>query len=85
MFYNNLLAVDTIKFEEKRMTSASKTKVITDGYSSEQATSNSAQMKQLQAGDLQYKEASSAAAMRNRLEIDGISTEQNAALIKVSV
>lgn len=65
------------------MTSASKTKVITDGYSSEQATSNSAQMKQLQAGDLQYKEASTTAAARNRLEMDGISKEENAAVIKV--
>lgn len=27
---------DSVKFEEKRMTSASKTKVITDGFSSEQ-------------------------------------------------
>lgn len=28
--------MDTVKFEEKRITSASKTKVITDGFSSEQ-------------------------------------------------
>ena len=28
--------VDTVKFAEKRVTSASKTKVVTDGYSSEQ-------------------------------------------------
>lgn len=31
-----LSATDTVKFEEKRMMSASKTKVITDGFSSEQ-------------------------------------------------
>lgn len=31
-----LCSADTVKFEEKRMTSASKTKVITDGFSSEQ-------------------------------------------------
>lgn len=29
---------DTVKFEEKRMMSASKTKVIKDGFSSEQVT-----------------------------------------------
>lgn len=29
-------AADTVKFEEKRMMSASKTKVIKDGFSSEQ-------------------------------------------------
>lgn len=34
-----LCATDTVKFEEKRMTSASKRKVITDGFSSEQVIS----------------------------------------------
>ena len=77
-------AVDTVKFEEKRIKSESKTKVITDGFSSEQATSNSAQMKRLQAGDIDFKQAKAAAATRNRLEIDGIQTEENAALLQVS-
>lgn len=40
-------------------------------------------MKKLQAGDLEYKEANAVAAMRNRLEIDGVMTEQNAALLQV--
>lgn len=31
---------ETLKFEEKRVTSASKTKVITDGFSSEQVKKN---------------------------------------------
>lgn len=31
----HLNSVDTVKFEEQRMTSASKTKFITDGFSSE--------------------------------------------------
>ncbi|CAD7083016.1 unnamed protein product [Hermetia illucens] len=74
--------VDTVKFEEKRMTSASKTEVVTDGFRSEQATSNLAEMKRLQAGDIDYKEAKAAAAMRNRTEMDGIKTEQNAAILK---
>lgn len=77
--------VDTVKFEEKRMTSASKTEVVTDGFRSEQATSNLAEMKRLQAGDIDYKEAKAAAAMRNRTEMDGIKTEQNAAILKVSI
>ena len=101
---HHLNAIDTVKFEEKRMTSASKTKVITDGYSSEQvgliphhpivrpfqlmafplqATSNSAEMKRLQTGDIDYKEASAASAIRNKIEVDGITAEQNAAVIKV--
>ena len=40
-------------------------------------------MKNLQAGDLEYSEANSTAAMRNRLEVDGVKTEQNAAMLKV--
>lgn len=41
-------------------------------------------MKHLQAGDIQYKEQSSKEATRNRVEIDGISAEQNSAMVKVS-
>lgn len=35
---NHLNTTDTVKFEEKRMVSASKTKVIKDGFSSEQVS-----------------------------------------------
>lgn len=76
--------VDTVKFEEKRMTSASKTKVVTDGFSREQASSNSAELKRVQAGDVQYEEKKAAAASMDRMERDGIKTEQNAAVMKVS-
>lgn len=76
--------VDTVKFEEKRMTTASKTKVVTDGFSREQATSNSAELKRVQAGDVQYEEKKAAAACMDRMEMDGIKTEQNAAMMKVS-
>nr|NP_001261556.1 sterile alpha and armadillo motif, isoform K [Drosophila melanogaster]AGB94251.1 sterile alpha and armadillo motif, isoform K [Drosophila melanogaster] len=74
--------IDTIKFQEKSMKTESKTKVVTDGFSSEQATSNSAEMKRLQAGDIDYQESKGASAMRNRLEVDGVKTEENAAVIK---
>ncbi|XP_016974573.1 NAD(+) hydrolase sarm1 isoform X4 [Drosophila rhopaloa] len=74
--------IDTIKFQEKSMKTESKTKVVTDGFSSEQATSNSAEMKRLQAGDIDYQESKGASAMRNRLEMDGVKTEENAAVIK---
>ncbi|XP_055913149.1 NAD(+) hydrolase sarm1 isoform X2 [Eupeodes corollae] len=74
--------VDTVKFEEKRTKTESKTKVITDGFSSEQATSNMALSKRLQAGDIDYKEAKAASAMRNRLEVDGVKTEENAAVVQ---
>ncbi|XP_067643876.1 NAD(+) hydrolase sarm1 isoform X5 [Eurosta solidaginis] len=74
--------VDHVKFEEKRSRSESKTKVIADGISTEQATSNLAEMKRLQTGDIDYQEAKAAAAMRNRTEMDGVKTEQNAAIIQ---
>lgn len=74
---------NTVKFEEKRSTSESKTKVMTDGITTEQETSESAQMKRLQAGDIDYKEAKATSAIRNRLEMDGITAEQNAAQIQV--
>lgn len=44
---------------------------------------NHAEMKNLQAGDLEYKEANTSAAVRNRLEVDGVKTEQNAAMLQV--
>ncbi|XP_012157277.1 sterile alpha and TIR motif-containing protein 1 isoform X5 [Ceratitis capitata] len=74
--------VDTVKFEEKRSRTESKTKVVADGFSTEQATSNLAEMKRLQTGDIDYQEAKAAAAMRNRTEMDGVKTEENAAVIQ---
>lgn len=76
--------VDTVKFEEKRTKTESKTKVVTDGFSSEQATSNLAESKRIQTGDIDYQQAKAAAASRNRMEVDGIKTEENAAVIHVS-
>lgn len=42
-------------------------------------------MKRLQTGDIDYKEESAAAAVRNKIEMDGIIAEQNAATIKVNI
>lgn len=76
---------DTVKFEQKQTTSESKTKVVTDGFSSEQATVNSASSKMLQAGDVEYKEQTGLAAMSNTVEVDGLKTEEKGALLKVGV
>lgn len=76
--------VDTVKFEEKRTKTESKTKVVTDGFSTEQATSNLAESKRLQTGDIDYQQQTAATASRNRTEIDGIKTEENAAALHVS-
>lgn len=75
-------AVDTVKFEQKKTTSESKTKVVKDGFSSEQATMNSAQMKKLHAGDVQYQEEAALAAMSNQVEVDGLKHEEKAAMLK---
>lgn len=40
-------------------------------------------MKRLLAGDIDYKEASAASAVRKKFEVDGIKAEQNAAVLKV--
>lgn len=74
---------ETVKFEETHTSSASKCKVITDGFSSEQAISNSSGMKHLQAGDVDYKEETAAAAVRKKIEVDGVTAEQNAAAVQV--
>ncbi|XP_063984471.1 NAD(+) hydrolase sarm1 isoform X3 [Diachasmimorpha longicaudata] len=70
---------ETMKFEQKKMTSASKTKVVTDGFSAEKATANSAEMRALQAGDVSYKEESAATAAHARVEVDGVSAEKSVA------
>ncbi|XP_053676658.1 NAD(+) hydrolase sarm1 [Anopheles nili] len=74
--------VDTVKFEQKKMTSESKTKVVTDGFSSEQATLKSAESKMLHAGDLQYQEQAALAAMSSRMEVDGVTAEEKGAILK---
>ncbi|XP_020710386.1 NAD(+) hydrolase sarm1 [Athalia rosae] len=73
---------ETMKFEQKKMTSASKTKVVTDGFSAEKATANSAEMRALQTGDVSYKEQSAATAARARVELDGVSAEKSVALAR---
>jgi hypothetical protein len=75
---------ETLKFEQKRVTSASKTKLVTDGFSSEQASANSTELKRVQTGELSYHEQSAASAVRARLEMDGVSAEQSLALKQVS-
>ncbi|XP_063704161.1 NAD(+) hydrolase sarm1 isoform X3 [Culicoides brevitarsis] len=74
--------IDTVKIEQKRMTSASSKKVVTDSFSTEEATSNVANFKQIQANDLEYKEEMAASAVKNTLEIDGMKAEKNSALLQ---
>lgn len=59
--------------------------VVTDGYSAEKATANSAEMRALQTGEVSYKEQSAATAARARVELDGVSAEKSVALASVSL
>lgn len=58
--------------------------MVTDGFSAEKATANSAEMRALQAGDVSYKEQSAATAARARVELDGVSAEKSVASARVS-
>lgn len=57
--------------------------MVTDGFSAEKATANSAEMRAIQAGDVSYKEESAAAAARARVELDGVSAEKSIAAARV--
>uniref|UniRef100_A0A0K8SPA2 ADP-ribosyl cyclase/cyclic ADP-ribose hydrolase n=2 Tax=Lygus hesperus TaxID=30085 RepID=A0A0K8SPA2_LYGHE len=69
-------ASNTMKFEQKRVHSASNTKVVVDGFSAERASANTSEMKRVQAGDVTYQESQQAAQRRARLEMDGITAEK---------
>lgn len=56
---------------------------VTTNHDSFQATTNAAEVKKLQAGDLEFKEAKSVAAVRNRMEVDGLKTEEANAILQV--
>lgn len=66
------------------ITDSSFIQVITDGFSAEKATANSAEMRALQTGDVSYKEESAATAARARVELDGVSAEKSIAAARVS-
>lgn len=75
---------DSMNFEQKRLKTQSKKKIVTDGFSSEEATSNLAESKRLQAGDIDYQQETMSAASRNLLELKGVKTEENSAMVHVS-
>lgn len=75
-------SVDRMKYEEKRTMNTSKTKFLSNGFSSEQAMTNAAEMKKLQTGDLEFKEAKALAAVKSRFEMDGLKTEEANAVVQ---
>ncbi|XP_045615457.1 NAD(+) hydrolase sarm1 isoform X5 [Procambarus clarkii] len=69
-----------LKFEQKKVTSSSKTKVVTDKNSYESASGQSSESRKLQAGDVSYAEQSTKAATKAKIEVDGITAEKAAAI-----
>ncbi|XP_026495370.2 NAD(+) hydrolase sarm1 isoform X2 [Vanessa tameamea] len=72
-------AANELKYSAARMTSASSTRVVTDGYSASKSEANSTRMRRLQHGDMQYAERSAAGASHRLLQAEGLTAEQNAA------
>ncbi|XP_041977873.1 NAD(+) hydrolase sarm1 isoform X2 [Aricia agestis] len=72
-------AANELKYSASRMTSASSTRVVTDGYSASKSAANSTRMRRLQHGDMQYAEHSAAGASHRLLQAEGLTAEQNAA------
>ncbi|XP_073981334.1 sterile alpha and armadillo motif isoform X3 [Rhodnius prolixus] len=79
-----VLSADRLKFEQKRICSASKTKVVasSDGFRSEEASANHAELKSVQTGDMSYTESQAQAQRRARLEIDGVTAEKSLNVLK---
>lgn len=75
-------AANELKYSAKRMTSASSTRVVADGYSASRSASNSTKMRRVQHGDLQYAERSAASASHRLLQAEGLTAEQNAASLQ---
>lgn len=75
-----------VKFEEKRMASATSTKIRHgDNFSSEEATANASHSRRVQGPDgLSYQESGQANSMKARLEVDGVVGEKAATVKQVS-
>ncbi|XP_038215221.1 NAD(+) hydrolase sarm1-like isoform X2 [Zerene cesonia] len=75
-------AANELKYSAARMTSASSTRVVTDGFSASKSAANSSRTRRLQHGDMQYAEHSAAGASHRLLQAEGLTAEQNAAYLQ---
>lgn len=78
-------SANELKYSAARVTSASSTRVVADGYSASRSAANSARMRRLQHGDVHYAEQSAQGASHRMLQADGLTAEQNAAYLQVSI
>ncbi|XP_049867414.1 NAD(+) hydrolase sarm1 isoform X3 [Pectinophora gossypiella] len=75
-------AANELKYSAARMTSASQTRVVGEGYSATRSAANSSRMRSLKQGDLHYAERSAAGASHRLLQAEGLTAEQNAAYLQ---
>jgi len=69
-------------FQQKKVASSSSSSYRSGNYSAEQASANAAEMKRVQAGDVTYEENSHAAALKEKVEMDGVTAEKKAATLQ---
>lgn len=71
---------NSFSHETRKTSSSSKTKIVTDKFSSESETASAAQTKRVQAGDVSFEENIASSASKGRLEKDGIIAEKESGL-----
>lgn len=76
----NELVPQEVKFEQKKIASASKMKVTADGFSTAKMAASKEELRRVQTGDMSYEEKHAAAAMKEKVEGNGFSSEKIAAL-----
>ncbi|XP_076367405.1 NAD(+) hydrolase sarm1-like isoform X2 [Tachypleus tridentatus] len=69
-----------MRFEQKRVTSSSKLKLLTDGFKSEKSASSNKELKRLQTGEMNYEEKLASSAVKSHLEAEGFSAEKATAV-----
>lgn len=78
-------SANELKYSAARVSSASSTRVVTDGFSASRSEANSARMRSLKHGDLRYNERSAAGASHRLLQAEGLTAEQKDAYLQVSL
>ncbi|XP_075745724.1 sterile alpha and armadillo motif isoform X5 [Rhipicephalus microplus] len=69
-----------VRFEQKRVTSSAKSKLVADGVTAEKSATTNKELKRLQAGDITFQEKQHSQAMKARMEGEGFSAEKMAAV-----
>ncbi|XP_026329164.1 sterile alpha and TIR motif-containing protein 1 isoform X4 [Hyposmocoma kahamanoa] len=75
-------SANELKYSAARVSSASSTRVVTDGFSASRSEANSARMRSLKHGDLRYAERSAAGASHRLLQAEGLTAEQKDAYLQ---